>query len=204
MEEYQNSCAAVCMRLVTLLGKAVTLCANDSDKFADFDFAPHFTNPLRVLRLLHYNKKTSSIKDGIFGCGAHTDYGMLTLLLTDDVPALQIYPRSSEQKDAQIAKDDPNWKTVPPMEGAFIVNLGDLLQRWTNDMYKSTLHRVVNLSNKERYSVPFFFAPNFDCKVECIPACCDTKEAMYPSTTSGKHLRGRYVAAHRDISKNLL
>jgi isopenicillin N synthase-like dioxygenase len=83
---------------------------------------------------------------------------MFTLLTTDDVPGLQILPRGGSE-----------WIDVPPRAGAFVVNIGDLLQRWSNDVFKSTVHRVVNHEARERFSMPFFFEPNFDCVGACAP-----------------------------------
>lgn len=82
---------------------------------------------------------------------------MLTLLVTDGVPGLQ------------ICTDGRTWRDVPPLQGAFVVNIGDMLQRWTNGLYRSTLHRVVNRHGGERHSIAFFFEPNFDARVEALP-----------------------------------
>ena len=90
--------------------------------------------------------------DGI-SCGEHTDYGCVTLLLTDSTRgALQVRPQSQ-----------PNsWINADPIPGAFVVNIGDMMERWTNGMWKSTTHRVVHRSEGFRVSVPFFHEPNFD------------------------------------------
>ena len=79
---------------------------------------------------------------GIFACGAHSDFGMLTFLLTDEHAGLEVQPKNSEE-----------WIAVAPHPDRFVVNLGDMLQRWTNDFYCSTLHRVVNRTAVERFSV---------------------------------------------------
>eukprot|EP00850_Spirogloea_muscicola_P002873 SM000011S19051 [mRNA] locus=s11:585407:588738:- [translate_table: standard] len=147
-----------------------------------------FDDPMLFLRLLHYSEEQSRPEEGVFGAGAHTDYGMLTLLLTDDVCGLQI----CKEKD-QVPQ---RWEDVKPLPGALIVNLGDMLERWTNNRFRSTLHRVVN-PGKERFSIPFFFEPNFDCLVECLPSCCNTSNPpRYPPIRSGQYLLDRYKATH--------
>ena len=89
----------------------------------------------------------------------HTDYGVVTLLLQDSLGGL-------EARNA-----DEEWIAVPPIPGTFVVNLGDTLQMWTNDLYVSTLHRVVNSSNKARISQPLFTYPHGKTLIECLPTC---------------------------------
>ena len=108
----------------------------------------------------------------------HTDYGMLTLLSQDDNGGLQV--RNSEG----------GWIDVPPLRGAFVINIGDLLARWTNDVYTSNLHRVINFSGKARISVPSFFSPNGEAEISCIPTCQSRRNpARYPPVTAGAHSR---------------
>jgi len=148
-----------------------------------------FTDPMALINLLHYPPIYSDPNHGIFGAGAHTDYGMLTILATDGVPGLQIFQNGE-------------WVDVPSIPGAFIVNLGDMLQRWTNDVYKSTLHRVVNLTGSERYSIPFFFEPNFDTMVTCLPKfCSEENPSKYPPIKSGEYLVGRYTATQHNFTE---
>jgi isopenicillin N synthase-like dioxygenase len=92
----------------------------------------------------------------------HTDYGAFTLLLQDSLGGLQ----------ARNSAGD--WIEVPPVEGTFVVNLGDMFQMWTNDLYVSTLHRVVNASGKARLSVPFFNYPHGRTVIRCLETCCST------------------------------
>ena len=139
MENYFQEMHMLGMKLLRLVSLSLKLPEN---YFNDF-----FTRPMETLRLLKYGPDKSVPDAGIFGCGAHTDYGMLTVLSTDDIPGLQIYDKRTEQ-----------WISVVPRPNDFIVNIGDMLARWSNDKYKSTLHRVVNTSGKERYSIPFFFS----------------------------------------------
>ncbi|GMP84830.1 hypothetical protein CsSME_00038202 [Camellia sinensis var. sinensis] len=118
--------------------------------------------PIANLRLLHYEGRVSDPMKGIYGAGAHSDFGLITLLATDDVYGLQI----CKDKDAKPQK----WEFVAPLKGAFIVNLGDMLERWSNCIFKSTLHRVLG-NGQERYSIAYFVEPNHDCLVECLPTC---------------------------------
>jgi isopenicillin N synthase-like dioxygenase len=78
------------------------------------------------------------------------------------------------------------------------VNLGDMIARWTNDRFRSTVHRVVNSSGRERYSVPFFFSGNPDQKVECLPSCLASGERpKYPPTTVEGHLKEMYRRTYK-------
>ena len=90
--------------------------------------------PLALLRLLHYDTISSDIDAGVYACGAHSDYGMITILLTDENDGLQIYDKRGSKE----------WVPIPTIPGCFIVNIGDMLEQWTNGMYCSTLHRVIN------------------------------------------------------------
>ncbi|KAL3689724.1 hypothetical protein R1sor_016033 [Riccia sorocarpa] len=151
-------------------------------------FEKMFTVPMVVMRPLHYAAVHSSPQEGRFGSGAHSDYGLLTFLLTDENSGLQI----CKDKEAKPQV----WQDVAPRRGAYIVNLGDMLERWTNGLYRSTLHRVVT-KGVDRYSFPYFYEPNFDTLVECLPTCCSpTNPARYPPLTSGEHLLGKYHQTH--------
>jgi len=70
-----------------------------------------------------------------------------------------------------ILSRDGIWMPAPTLPGAFLVNIGQMLTRWTNDIFPSTPHRVVNLAGRERYSIPFFFDPDFEAAVTCVPTC---------------------------------
>lgn len=119
------------------------------------------------------------------GCGEHTDCGFLTIL-HQDLPGLEV-------QDPQTRK----WKAVEPLEDMFVVNLGDMAARWTNDAYQSTKHRVYNQSNSSvRYSIPFFCNCNFDAPVTCILSApededCKCDEAKYEPTTAGAYIMER-------------
>ncbi|MCP4383223.1 MAG: isopenicillin N synthase family oxygenase [Hyphomicrobiales bacterium] len=134
--------------------------------------------PMAVLRLLHY-PPAATLEPGQMGAGAHTDYGNLTLLLTDSVGGLQVQTRSGE------------WILVPSMPGTFVCNIGDALMRWTNDVYVSTPHRVLN-RGADRYSVAFFLDPNPEAGIACLPACVSPERpARYQPVTAAAHLMER-------------
>ena len=164
---YYDACAALGARLHRAF-------ASDLGVKPDF-FADKFDRPMATLRLLHYPAPSRG-SDPETGAGEHTDYGNLTLLATDDVGGLEVRTRAGQ------------WIEAPVVPGAFIVNIGDCLMRWTNDVYVSTPHRVVNRSAKERYSIAFFYDPNPDAIVETIPSCVQKSEMHPLSADPGRRL----------------
>jgi len=185
MEAYFQTCWATGDRLTALLGASLSL----PDGF--FAQPGRFDRPQLFLRLLRYTDQLSDPAAGVFGAGAHSDYGMLTLLATDDEPGLEIqWPRGTGEEC---------WVAVPPRPGCFIVNLGDLLERWTNGLYRSTRHRVLNRTGRPRYSIPFFYEPNHGCLVECLPQCLAPGEKpKHAPITAGAYLQWRYSQTHAD------
>ena len=163
--------------------------ARDLGVAEDF-FAGQFARPMSTLRLLHYPPQPPSAEAGQIGAGEHTDYGCLTLLMTDAVGGLEVRTRSGR------------WIAAPPVEGAYVVNIGDCLMRWTNDVYVSTPHRVVNRGGRERYSVPFFVDPDPDAVVAAIPGTVAAGAVpKYPPITALAHLTAKLDAsyAHRRL-----
>ena len=151
-------------------------------------FEPMIDRPMATLRLLHYPPHPGEFDGTRFGAGAHTDYGNLTLLTQSDAGGLEVRQRNGE------------WIEAPPIPDAFVCNIGDCLMRWSNDIYVSTPHRVVNRSGRERYSIAFFFDANPDALVECLPNCHGPERPpLYRPITAGDHLRERLNAtyAHR-------
>jgi isopenicillin N synthase-like dioxygenase len=172
---YYDACAA----LAAGLHRAF---ARDLGLKADF-FDAKFDRPMATLRLLHYPAPARG-SDPATGAGAHTDYGGLTLLATDDVGGLEVRTRAGQ------------WIEAPVVPGAFIVNIGDCLMRWTNDVYVSTPHRVVNRSARERYSIAFFYDPNPDAMVETIRSCVrEAEAARYPPILAADYLKMRLDAS---------
>jgi isopenicillin N synthase-like dioxygenase len=170
---YFDACTDLAMRL----HKAF---ARDLGLQLDF-FADKIDKPLATLRFLHY----PTTPPGEIGAGEHTDYGNVTLLATDDVGGLEVRTRAGE------------WVAAPPLEDAFVVNIGDCLMRWTNDVYVSNPHRVVNASGRERYSIAYFFDPNPEAIVETIPSCLAPGEiSKYPPISTADYLRSRFEATY--------
>jgi isopenicillin N synthase-like dioxygenase len=185
MEQYRSEAKQLCTKLLSYFALAVG--STNAQLFDEY-----FTDPTTLIRLLHYSGEPSDPTDGVYACGAHSDYGMLTLLMTDDNPGLQVKVGADEQ-----------WVNVPPMKGAFVVNIGDMFERWTNGLFRSTIHRVIQPKNcKERYSVPFFFEPNFDALVKCLDECCSEQHpAKYEPITAGQHLLNMYGMTHADFDQ---
>jgi isopenicillin N synthase-like dioxygenase len=141
-------------------------------------FEPHFTEPMATLRVLSY----PAAPDGKgIGAGAHSDYGSVTLLMTDGVAGLQVKPRGGD------------WTSVPHINGAFIVNIGDCLMRWSNDIYVSTPHRVLPPKTARR-SIAFFLDPNPDSVIAALPG---TGPAKHSPITGADYLRARLDATYK-------
>ena len=146
---------------------------------AEHFFDDKFDAPLATLRLLSYPPGTGAA--GEIGAGAHTDYGSVTLLLTDGEAGLQVRPRGGD------------WTDVPHVPGAFVVNIGDCLMRWTNDIYVSTPHRVLP-PKRARKSVAFFLDPNPDAVIAALPG---TGAPKYTPVTGADYLRSRLDATYK-------
>jgi isopenicillin N synthase-like dioxygenase len=135
------------------------------------------TGPMATLGPLHYPPQRGHITTARIGAGAHTDFGCLTIVAQDKVGGLQV------RNSAGV------WIDAPYIDGSFLVNIGDMMERWTNGVFSSTLHRVINTSGKDRYSLPFFFDPDFDADLTCLETCHGPdRPAKYPPTTGGQHL----------------
>lgn len=169
------------MELGKILMRGVAL----SLKLEETFFDDYCTDPLIGLRPLHYPPQPANAHPDEKGCGAHTDFGGLTILMQDDLGGLQVMGADNE------------WIHAPPMADSYIVNLGDMIARWTNDKYRSTLHRVVNFSGKERYSIPFFYSGRLDHEVAALPGCLEPGETpRYPPTTVEAHMREMYARTY--------
>jgi isopenicillin N synthase-like dioxygenase len=140
------------MDAVTALGHALMKGIALSLGLAPGYFADRITgDPLILFRIFHY--PPVSPRSDEWGVGEHTDYGVLTILKQDDVGGLQV-------------KSGARWIEAPPVRGSFVCNIGDMLDRMTGGLYRSTPHRVLNTSGRDRYSFPLFFDPSFDARIE--------------------------------------
>lgn len=143
-------------------------------------FRDKIDRPIAQLRLLHYPPLEGPVDARYLGIGAHCDYECFTLLDPGEVSGLEIQPRGKD------------WIEVPVVPNAFVVNLGEMLARWTNDRYLATPHRVVNRSGRERYTIPFFFATNYDAVIEPLRTCVMSEHpAKYPPVLAGEYLARR-------------
>lgn len=155
--------------------------ARSLDLSPDF-FEPKLQNPISIQRLLHYPPQNGMVDESIIGIGAHTDYGNLTILAQDDVGGLQVMNR------------DGVWVEGTPIPDTFVINIGDLVQKLTNDRYLANLHRVVNTSGRERYSIPFFIDADYDAEFAPLPSCVSADNpARYAPVTCGSHKFQRFV-----------
>jgi isopenicillin N synthase-like dioxygenase len=148
-------------------------------------------NPMVQMRLFHYPPQPPITDDRAFGVAPHTDYGMITMLSQDPVGGLELRKRDGE------------WIGAPFIPGTLVVNLGDLFQRWTNDIYRSNPHRVINRSGRERYSIPTFFNLDFTAQVSCLPTCQSQENPpKYEPIRAGDYLLGRFrdVQKYRDVA----
>jgi isopenicillin N synthase-like dioxygenase len=148
-------------RMLPLMARALELPADYFRRF--FENEAHIN-----LRFLHYPPQETD-DDEQFGQGPHTDNSFITMLAREDVPGLAVRLPSGE------------WLAPPVIPGTFLVNLGNVMKRWSNDRFLSTPHGVVNDSGTDRYSIAFFYSPNPEAVIECLPTCAGPDHpAQYP------------------------
>jgi isopenicillin N synthase-like dioxygenase len=183
---FRASVLAYYRAMADLAARLMRLFALGLDLPEDF-FAPTITQAISALRLLNYPDQDADPEPGQLRAGAHTDYGSLTILLQEQAPG-----------GLEVQGVDRVWHPMPAIPGTFVVNLGDLMARWTNDRWRSTLHRVVNpprdaQGSTRRQSIAFFHQPNWDAEIACIPTCLAPGEApKYAPVCSGPHLAAKF------------
>ena len=174
--------------LMILLGRRITeglamSLGFDKKKFARFMCKSH--SFMRISNYPPYGKdQEENVGDGI---GAHIDYGFLTILLQDNIGGLEV-------KNA-----DNEWVSAPMIPGTFLINIGHMIQRWTNDYYKATIHRVIPPKHETRCSLPFFFEPNFDAIVVPLDTFCSKNNPpRYKPFHFGNYLESKFTTSYSD------
>jgi isopenicillin N synthase-like dioxygenase len=160
-------------------------------------FTPYVDHSLTVLRMNNYalpDGERVTLDGDLIGMGEHTDYGIVTVLWADDVQGLQ------------VLGEDGSWNDVAPLPGALLVNLGDLTARWTNERWRSTLHRVkppvVDGTIRRRRSAALFFDGNLEATISTLPTCLTPgEEPLYAPTTVAEHLAAK-LAGSRGLTSN--
>lgn len=146
---------------------------------ADF-FADKYRKRLQRTQVIYYPPQPPSSGDDQFGVAPHTDFGCITLLWQDDNGGLEVLERSSG-----------DWIAAPPIPGTLVVNVGDLLGRWTNDRYASTPHRVVNRSGRERFSIATFYDPDYRASIDPRAFGVSDTDSHYAPILAGDHVLAR-------------
>jgi isopenicillin N synthase-like dioxygenase len=148
-----------------------------------FDAAYRFANP--SMRLHRYPPQPQDAAFNQLGAGAHTDWGVITLLAQDDNGGLEVENAAGD------------WLRADPIPGTFVVNLGDMIARWTNGLYHSNMHRVMNnVTGRNRHSIVLFYNPVFNTRVEVLPTCIAvTGPPKYDPCTAGEHINERRLVA---------
>ncbi|CAN9319841.1 unnamed protein product [Alternaria sp. RS040] len=182
--EYYGQVVQLAKDILKVLALTLDLSEDYFDEYA--------RDAVATMRLLHYpSQPPDSPAKLTRGIGAHTDFGCITILLQDTVSGLQVYDYTTQE-----------WLDVTPTPGAFVVNLGNLMMRWSNDRYISNLHRVINVSGEERYSIPVFFSGNPDYVVSCLPNCkADGEQPKWPPITVEQAILGGYKDSYGRAEK---
>ncbi|ETS85266.1 hypothetical protein PFICI_03291 [Pestalotiopsis fici W106-1] len=181
---YYNSTLKLASDLLRVIALSLDLEESYFEQFMD--------GAVATMRLLHYPSQPKDADEKLTrGIGAHTDFGAITMLLQDEVDGLQVW----DQRNS-------TWIDVEPTKGALVVNLGNLMQRWTNEKFKSNVHRVINKSGKERYSIPVFVSGNPDYLVECIETCKSSEApAKYEPITVQEAVSAAYAESYGRAQK---
>lgn len=141
-------------------------------------FVQYFDKPVTRGSLIHYPPQTTSMGVDQYGVSPHTDYGTMTLLAQDDTGGLRVRDRQGD------------WITAHPIENTLVVNVGDLLARWSNDRFQSTEHAVVNASGRERFSIAIALDPNWETPVK--PVTNEGESSRYDTVNCGDYIQGRF------------
>ena len=171
---------------MTKLGRNLMRLALLSSGVKDLSVMQSLDTPTIWLRLLHYPPISKNSPSDLYGSAPHTDFGCLTILAQDEIGGLQVQTREGK------------WIDVPKLEGSFVVNVGDMLSRYTNGLLRSTPHRVINKSEKERFSCPFFFDPHTNAVVQPLKG---TGKPKFSPINFGEFLREELEASYEKHKK---
>ena len=171
---------------MTKLGRNLMRLALLSSGVKDLSVMQSLDTPTIWLRLLHYPPISKNSPSDLYGSAPHTDFGCLTILAQDGIGGLQVQTREGE------------WIDVPKLEGSFVVNVGDMLSRYTNGLLRSTPHRVINKSGRERFSCPFFFDPHTTAVVQPLKG---TGKPKFSPINFGEFLREELEASYEKHKK---
>ena len=184
---FRDICEAYAGAMTELGHKLIGL-ALDAVGATDRSILKAFMTPTIWLRLLYYPQHPPQASDDLYGSAPHKDFGCLTLLAQDNVGGLQVQTPAG------------NWVDAPPIDDAFVVNVGDMLHCLSNGKLLSTPHRVINTSGRERYSVPFFFDPHVSADIAALPGTGVPKFApLNFGTFLRRELEASYVAHQKDV-----
>ena len=178
-ETYFAEMEHLCSEILKLMAIALEL---PEDWFDD-----KFEQPTSLLMANWYPPVTGEVFSGQLRRGEHTDYGAFTIVAPEQIPGLQI-------------SVDDQWVDIKLVENGYVINIGDLLARWTNDRWTSTLHRVVlpddsNHRQRDRISIPFFFQPSYTAEIKTIPTTVDEyKKSSYEPVISGEWITAKSMS----------
>ncbi len=175
LPDFRRHCSAYFEAIAVCGMDLLSVFAVSLGQSPDF-FVDKYTKRLQRTNIIRYPPHPAHADPGQFGGAAHTDYGCITLLWQDSAGGLEIETRERV------------WVPAPPVEGTLVINVGDLLERWSAGRYVSNLHRVVNRSGRERYSIATFFDPNY--RAEVVPASFGTQG---PEPQEASILAGEYI-----------
>ena len=184
-QEYINEMYSLADFLMQLLALTLDLPANYFDASSQ--------DPMGTLRMLRYPPQPEDADEQTFGVGAHTDWGSVTILAQDDIGGLE------------VCMPDGSWVAAPPIEGAFVVNLGDMIPKWTNGLYHSNPHRVRNVhsNGQYRYSIPFFYEPDYHAVISPVPGTLQDGELpKFEPCTVGQHLEEMYSRSYKKAEEH--
>ena len=143
-------------------------------------FTDKYTKPLQRTQMVYYPPQPAQAEADQFGVAPHTDYGCITVLYQDNSGGLQVRELGSN-----------SWIDATPIPGSLVVNVGDLLARWSNNRFRSTLHRVINRSGHERYSIATFYDPTYGALVDPCELGIDSALSLYPPVAAGDYILKR-------------